>query len=235
MSHTRPSSDFFRVCVSLLTAALLAAVALVVAYLSTGVGYATSSHLLVTAYLVAWPTYAVLYVGWSTLSFARLSPEALTRVAADDDRDERRILPRLLGVTGATNTTISAAVLAVIITISIAQNPDFRSQTIYVVLALLMVASSWVLMVFSFAQSYLRLGVADGARSAISFHFPETPRFADYVTLAVLLSTMAATVSAEITSRQAWRVVRTNVLIAFTFNSVIIAMMVSLLFGGLIS
>jgi len=55
----------------------------------------------------------------------------------------------------------------------------------------------------------------------------------DDVTFAVLISTMAATTSADITSRIAWRAVRTNVVIAFVFNSVIIAMMVSLLFGGL--
>jgi uncharacterized membrane protein len=42
-------------------------------------------------------------------------------------------------------------------------------------------------------------------------------------------------VPAEITSRRAWRIVRANVIIAFVFNSVIIAMMVSLVFGGLLS
>ncbi|WP_282856162.1 hypothetical protein [Pseudoclavibacter helvolus] len=47
------------------------------------------------------------------------------------------------------------------------------------------------------------------------------------------MSTMAATASAEITSRRGWRVARTNVVLAFSFNSVIVAMMVSVLFGGL--
>lgn len=59
------------------------------------------------------------------------------------------------------------------------------------------------------------------------------PRFTDYLTLAILLSAMAATVSAQIRSREAWGVVRAHVVLAFTFNSVVVAMMVSLLFGGL--
>jgi uncharacterized membrane protein len=59
------------------------------------------------------------------------------------------------------------------------------------------------------------------------------PPFADYLTLAVLMSATAATVSAQIRSREAWSLVRVHVLLAFTFNSVVVAMMVSLLFGGL--
>ena len=87
-------------------------------------------------------------------------------------------------------------------------------------------------MVFSFAQSYLRLGAGERQGAHFRFLFPDMPRFGDYVDLALMLSSSAATVSAEATSRVAWRVVRANVVIAFVFNSVIIAMMVSLLFGG---
>jgi hypothetical protein len=36
-------------------------------------------------------------------------------------------------------------------------------------------------------------------------------------------------------SPAAWRLVRVNVLVAFGFNSVIVAMMVSLLFGGFLA
>ncbi|PPG99768.1 hypothetical protein C5C33_17735 [Rathayibacter sp. AY1H3] len=75
--------------------------------------------------------------------------------------------------------------------------------------------------------------VAVARRSQVRFAFEEAPHLSDYATLALLLSTMAATVSAEIRSREGWRLVRANVVIAFAFDSVIIAMTVSLLFGGL--
>ena len=44
---------------------------------------------------------------------------------------------------------------------------------------------------------------------------------------------MAFAAPAEVTSRQMWRKLRNHVLLAFIFNTVIVAMMVSLLFGGL--
>ncbi|WP_285136507.1 hypothetical protein [Microbacterium sp. lyk4-40-TSB-66] len=83
------------------------------------------------------------------------------------------------------------------------------------------------------ALEYLRLSVSDGDH--IALEVSERPVFADFLTFAVLVSAMAATVSARVTSRRAWTLVRLNVLFAFAFNSVIVAMMVSLLFGGLLA
>ena len=65
----------------------------------------------------------------------------------------------------------SAAGLAVIVTVLIAQRPEFRTDGIYVVAALVTVASSWVLLVFSFAQSYLRLGSEGDEQTHLRFHF----------------------------------------------------------------
>ncbi len=234
MSRRKPRSAFFRAWVSSLVATLLSlavqAILIFVAHVSD------TSRLVVIGYVVAWPTYTALYVGWSTRVYSRLDrdPASLKSLTVADDQGDQRPLRRVLGATGATSTTISAAVVAMIITIVIAQRPEFRSEPIYIAFALLTVVSSWVLMVFSFAQSYLRLGVGAGGGEHLRFKLSEPARFSDYITVAVLLSAMAATVSAEFTSRRAWQVVRTNVIIAFTFNSVIIAMMVSLLFGGLV-
>jgi uncharacterized membrane protein len=235
MSRAKPKSDFFRDTTSMVIsgAATLGVLALI--RFATELDYADPDQILVTTYVIAWPLYTVLYVSWSIRAYAHLDSVSLHQATVDDDRTERRLLPRLMGGNGATISTISAAMLAVVVTILIAQRPDFRSDGIYVAGALLTVASSWVLLVFSFAQSYLRLGVAGNQQEHVRFHFSEAARFSDYLTLAALLSTMAATVPADLTSRRAWRLARTNVIIAFVFNSVIIAMMVSLLFGGLLA
>ena len=235
MSRAKTRSEFFRVCVSIVLAMLGTVAILALFYYVFEVDIVASTELPALTYSVFWPQYTAIYVGWSARVYSRLDPASLRWATVEDGRVEKHLVPRLLGLTGATNTTISAAILAVIVTISIAQQPEFRSEGVYVGLALLTVASSWVLLVFSFAQSYMRLGSGDEPGAHFRFQFPETPRFGDYVTLAVLLSTMAATVSADVTSRQAWRTIRANVAIAFVFNSVIIAMMVSLLFGGLLS
>jgi uncharacterized membrane protein len=235
MSRAKPKSDLFRDITSMVLTVVLTAIVLVFVHFATDLDYTEPDQLLITIYVLSWPLYTALYVGRSFRVYSRLDPISLQQATAEDDRAERRLLPRLLGGSGATASTISAAALAVVVTILIARRPEIRSDPVYIVAALTTVASSWVLLVFSFAQSYLRLGSALDQPAHFKFSFPETARFSDYVTLAVLVSTMAATVPAEITSRRAWRLVRANVIIAFVFNSVIIAMMVSLLFGGLLA
>ena len=152
MTRTRPRTAFFRACVSGLIAAFVTVVVLAVLVRVADID-ADASRMLVTAYVVSWPLYTAVYVGWSTLVYARLDSASLRRVAVADERGEQRLLPRMLGVTGATNTTVSAAVVAVIVTVVIAQRPEFRSEAIYLVSALLTVASSWVLMVFSLRKA----------------------------------------------------------------------------------
>lgn len=229
----KPSSDHFRAWVSTAVALVGVLAVLAVLVLALGIDISDPTDWGVPVYAFAWQLYTAVYVGWGYRVYSRLDHASLQRVSVAEDRSERRTLPHFLGLTGTTNTTVSAAVVAVIVTVAIAQQPAFRGDPVYVTLALLTVASSWVLMVFSFAQSYLRLGVGADDGTHFRFSFPDRAGFGDYVTFAVLISTMAATTPAEVTSRRAWRLVRTNVVIAFVFNSVIIAMMVSLLFGGL--
>ena len=227
-------TDVFRTYVSLFASVVVTVPVVMVIPLVTDVDLVDPARLVMTAYVVSWPLYTGIYLGWSAIVYSGLNSESLRRTAEIDDRHERRPLSRFAGLSGATSTTLSAAALAVIATVTISQQPDLRAEPVYIALALVTVASSWAQMVFAFTQSYLRLGAPDDRGTHFAFHVPGTARFDDYVTLALLVSTMAATVPAEITSRRAWSLVRTNVVIAFVFNSVIIAMMVSFLFGGLL-
>lgn len=204
---------------------------------------------LISIFIVFWPLFGAVYLVWTHLAY-RNADSVQLRVASRQERiTKRRWWHRLVGYGGATDWTTAGAMVAVALTVAIAQEPAFRDQTIFVVLGLATVAASWALMVYSFALEYLRLdatpeasdkagansgvGPSSHRRGEIVFPFDEEPRFGDYLTLAVLMSTMAATASAEITSRRGWRIARTNVVLAFAFNSVIVAMMVSVLFGGL--
>jgi uncharacterized membrane protein len=192
--------------------------------------------LLIAFYLVAWPAFVATYVLWTHIVYASQGPRRLDAAARREVRDLRRWWVRFFGYGGATNWALIGALIAVVLTIVVAQSPVFRDDWVFIALGLLTVASSWALMVYSFTLEYLRLSVEpDDGEPHIDLKVEGEPRFTDYLTLAVLVSTMAATVSAEIRSRRAWTLVRVNVLFAFAFNSVIVAMMVSLLFGGLLS
>jgi len=227
-------TNLFRVFISGLVAGVVTLALLFFLGRFAGVDFSDLTRALVTSYVIAWPLNVVIYVVWSFRAYSRLDSASLRQASVADDVDEQRPVARVLNVTGATNTTITAAVVAIIVTVIIAQHPQIRGEPIYIVLTLATVASSWVLMVFSFAQGYLRLGAGGREGAHFRFHFPDPPRFSDYLTVALMLSASSATLSADITSRAAWQLVRANAIIAFIFNSVIIAMMVSLLFGGLL-
>jgi uncharacterized membrane protein len=189
---------------------------------------------LVDVYLFMWPSFGVIYLVWTHVAYSTQGPVSLGSRARRESKYQQRWWSSIIGYGGASSWTLTAAIVAIFVTVVIAQNAAYRSDLLYVALGLLCVACSWALMVYSFALQYLRLEANSGNTQHIALDLDEDARFSDYLTLAILLSTMAATVSATIKSRKAWFLVRTNVLFAFTFNSVIVAMVVSLLLGGLV-
>ena len=225
-------SDFLRANVSLVAAVALG-IAVLFLFRSGSGDLASDRTPLIFGFLVAWPVFVVVYLLWTHIVYSRQGPRGMRSAAQRETRSLRSFWLRLFGHGGASTWTMTGAFVAVGVTIYLAQTPEFRGDWILVALGLLCVACSWALMVYAFALEYLRLSVDDGDH--ITLEVSEAPRFSDFLTFAVLLSTMAATVSARVTSRRAWTLVRLNVLFAFTFNSVIVAMMVSLLFGGLLA
>lgn len=193
--------------------------------------------LAINGYLVTWPAFTAIYLVWTHVAYSSRGPRALGTRARREDAVHRRWWSALIGYGGAASWTLMAAVAAVFVTVLISQDPQFRGELLYVALGLLSVASSWALMVYAFALQYLRLeaGRQESADHHIEMKVEGDAQFEDYLTLAILLSTMAATVSANIRTREAWSLVRTNVIFAFTFNSVIVAMVVSFLLGSLTS
>ncbi|RUQ98163.1 DUF1345 domain-containing protein [Labedella endophytica] len=230
-------SDRSRSLISFLVSSLVVVGTLPLLALTTGVALDPNDgrQIVTLLYLVYWPAYTVIYVAWSARTYVRLDSEPLRRSALIDERDHRNVFTRTLGAAGVADTAMSGAVVAVFVTIFIAQQPVMREEPIYVALTFLTVAASWTQMMFSFALSYMRLAARTSETEHFRFSLPGPARFPDYLTLASLVSSMAATTPAEMLSPAAWRLVRANVLVAFGFNSVIVAMMVSLLFGGFLS
>ncbi|QIM19211.1 DUF1345 domain-containing protein [Leucobacter coleopterorum] len=183
----------------------------------------------ILAYLIVWPLFVLVYLASTHLAYAKRLPQLETK--------PRTLWSQLFGYGGPSSWTMTAALVSIVLTVFIAQTPDYRSDWVYITLGMLTVVCSWALMVYSFALQYGHLSTAVNEHGThhitLGIEHDEEPRLGDYLTLAILLSTMAATVSASINTRQAWQTVRANVIFAFIFNTVIVAMMVSLLFGGL--
>lgn len=95
-------------------------------------------------------------------------------------------------------------------------------------IVILTAAGSWVLMAYSFALRYFRLHAAG---ESITFGIAEPPEFEDFVTMALLISATGSHSGGTPTTRAGLRAVRAHSIIAFVFNALVIAMIVSLMTG----
>lgn len=186
-------------------------------------------------YATSWISYTVIYLGWTHRVLTRRSTAEIAGYMRAEKRAGKRPWIQYFDYGGAAQWTITGSVMALFVTIYIAQDPVHRSDPLMIMLGVFTVASSWAVMVYAFAQEYLRLVLTGDRGEHMRPSVPRDVRFEDFLTLAVLTSTMAATISADIRSREAWRIVRTNVLLAFVFNTVIVAMVVSFLFSGILN
>ena len=179
--------------------------------------------------MIAWITFAGFYLGMTHIAFSHLPHSALHTVAARQYQRKISLLDQLKGAFTAEQLTIGAAGMAALFSILIAQSGEFRNSAPMIVLGLLTVACAWGLKVTSFALQYMRMHAVG---EPIDFPLDEQPVFSDYITLAVLTSTLHGH-NVEFRSSRGWKVQRRHTMLAFGFNTIILAMTISLLFGGL--
>lgn len=191
------------------------------------------AELVVLFYLLFWNLFVLIYVTWTIRSYKPLRGSALIDQVRREVRVQSRWWARAFGFSGATNFAVTAAAFAIFLTVVLAQTEVVRQSLLCLALGVLAVAASWVFMVFAFAAAYMHLNVPAVERRHIRFHSEPPEEFDDYLTLAVLASTMAAGISAQIRTKAAWRQVRTNVVVAFGFNSLVLAMIVSVVISAL--
>lgn len=138
-------------------------------------------------------------------------------------RAKAKVLLALSGG-GATSWSAQAAVIALVAVIVVAFPRDLRGNLVIVVLGLLVVASSWVMVIVSFAIGYLRHNVE---HAGLEFPGDRAPTWDDYVYLAVQVSTTFSTSDVTVVTTAMRRKVTAQSVIAFVFNTVIVALVVS--------
>ncbi|MGO3152495.1 MAG: DUF1345 domain-containing protein [Galactobacter sp.] len=234
---TRYVTDLSRANWSVAVATAVGAVAAWILAVTRGpVGDREEASLIIDFYMIMWVSFTAVYLVWTHLAYSRRGPQELRVSARTEQQRGRRVLMRVMGYGGPSSWTMGGAIVAIIITLWIAQSPSHREQPFYIIMGIVIVACSWALMAYGFALEYLRLAMGSSDEvNHLELAVEDGARFGDYLTLAVMASAMGSTDIARVRSRTAWTVVRTNVILGFAFNSVIVAMMVSLLIGGLSS
>lgn len=130
---------------------------------------------------------------------------------------------------GAIYWAITGAGIAIVSLLLIVSNGSARSNPVVVGTGIAVVITSLMIIVTSFAVRYAREWATAGG-----LHFPGDgePRFADFLYLSVQVTTTFGGSDVQLTTTGARKLVALHSVVAFAFNSVIVALLVSVLISA---
>lgn len=182
-----------------------------------------------SAALVGWDVVCLGYLIASLRSMAGRSPDEIRARAARDDQGRPTILAVVL-------VAAVAAIGAIMLELSGAQQTQGVAKTLHVLLAFATVAASWGMVHLIFALHYAHgyydaHGSGAGDVEGLTFPGGEEPDYWDFLYFSVIIGVAAQTADVSITSRAMRRLNTVHALFAFAFNTVIVAMTINLLAG----
>lgn len=172
-----------------------------------------------------WLVSAIVHAAWTHLAFGWWRGEELRAFAEATTAatPQERLIERIM-LTDAVSTTVAAAVAGLVAVAALVLVPEFRGDPIVVASAFALITGSWLLLVSGFAVTYLRSwALEDGI--VIPGGGPE--RYTDFVYVSIQVATTFATSDAETRTAGARNWVSLNSVLAFFFNTVVIALFLS--------
>lgn len=235
--RTQPRSETFRYFVAT-TVGLVAGLAFSIWIIESELVFENAVTLMIVVYLAYWVVYVAAF-GWLTLkTLSGRGEDELQAYATAERKAAGQHWVKFWGAKGASSLSLFASIVAMGAAIAMSQIDLFRSDWRWMLLAGSAVVASWIYMVIMYAAEFLELDYAarDAGKEPL-FKFdhgendegPAYPEYDDYLGLSVMISTMGAGMPAQPLNRLAWREVRANTAVAFMFNTMIIAMVVSVL------
>lgn len=176
---------------------------------------------------LSWTVVCLLTAALTVAVFARASAAELRRWLVATQPKARTVwLWNIVNGGGATGWAVSGSLIAVFAVVILSFNPQFRAEPLIVYSGIGVVIASLALTITSYAVRYARHAATEGG---IVFPGPDSPRFSDFVYLAIQVSTTFSSSDVTIQSPHARRIVSVNSLVSFAFNTIIIALLVSVL------
>jgi uncharacterized membrane protein len=185
-------------------------------------------QLYVSVILLFWTIYAVCIVLLTWRAFGSLTPAELNRqlaATAPPASRWRRLAWSTLGG-GAVSWALTGSIIAIIAVVFLALNPDVASSPFVTWTAVAAIAASWAVTTTAYA---VRIARENAARGGARFPGDEDPAFTEYLYLAVQIGTTFSSSDVDVTTSRMRRVVTGNSVISFAFNTVIVALLVSVL------
>lgn len=176
----------------------------------------------------AFTLFFLIYLTWTHLLLSRTPPEQLRQIAAMQHDSRVSVLSRLLGLKSAEDWGMSAAFIALFVSVAAAIIGAREGGIWLSLIVLVTVAAAWATVAYAFALRYFRL---DAAGEKITFDIDEQPTFTDYLSMAIMVSSVGAMSAGTPRTRSGLNTVRTHTFISFAFNAIVVAMAVSLITG----
>lgn len=167
------------------------------------------------------------YLVWTHLVYSRTPTAALVRIIDQQGSVPRSRWGKLFGVGTSETWSAVAAVTAFIGALSASIYGASDNMVSLTVVALVMAATAWTTVVYTYALYYLRLHYSG---EEFQFPFPApSPSFTDFLTFSLMVSSAGSHAAGTPTTRTGVKVLRSHTVIAFVFNALVIAVTVSLI------
>ena len=183
-----------------------------------------------TAVIVGWDVVCLAFIGSMLLNMVECSISQIRARAEEDDEGRAIILTVVL-------VSTVVAVAAVALELSLAKNEHGWSKAAHIALAFGTVAASWLMVQLVFALHYAHEYYdenpdCDGHdMKGLLFPGNELPDYWDFVHFSVVVGVAAQTADISFTSKALRRIGTVHSLVAFAFNTVIVALTINLLAG----
>lgn len=186
-----------------------------------------------TRFLIAWNIGTWLFIALA-LKMMWSATAADVRRRADIEEEGRAAMLALIVA------SIAATFVALVFELSNAALLQGTQSGLHLALALLSISGSWLFMNFAFASHYAHefhtmKTKARGKDGPLGFPGGEEPDYLDFLYFAIVIGTAFQTSDVEIRSRPMRRIVTIQGLIAFFYNTAVIALTVNIaaqFFGG---
>jgi len=183
-----------------------------------------------TRLILGWDALTFSFLGSMMVSMISHSPTEIRARAALDDEAKGVILVLVL-------VASAVSVWAISVELSLAKDGHGIMKVAHVVLAFVSVVASWLMvqMIFAlhYAHEYYGVDEDDGARDSRGLEFPgiEEPDYWDFLYFAIVIGVACATADVNISSKGLRQLGTVHSLIAFAFNTVIVALTINLTAG----
>lgn len=179
--------------------------------------------------IAGWDAFCALYLAQVLIVIFNKAPQDIRERAAVEDQGAAVILVLIVAA-------CAASVAGVAFELSLAHHEHGLAKAWHVAVAVATVAGSWFLMQVVYALHYAHayyVADVDTGKDTGGLTFPggEAPDYWDFLHFSVVIGVAAQTADIAFTSKQLRRLGTAHSLIAFIFNTLIVALTINLVAG----